>query len=621
MVKEKPLLPPEVKPVVEKPAPIKVEVVQEQPKKPVEPPPLPEVPEPQPVVKFPVKRRTETTDEDLRKQLLLAKVVALDAVPRTSQTLIAAAQSPGNQGKDLVPMLARQRTDLFGLPLKMGHECHTGKEPAENLQVLSRKLRSHLAASLPPAANGQVVDPRPDPVLLRQRLLNDAQRDGWLLPEAIPTLLQMLMAENKRVRLVLVDVLAQIKGVEATRALARRAVVDLHPEVREAALVALQDRPRADYEGVFLAGFRYPWPALADHAAEGAVALGMRDLVPKLIPLLDLPDPGVPFRMTMTNKKTMIVAREVVRINHLSNCLLCHPSSFAATDLVRGRAPTPGQPLNGPTFTGYGGTQGNFVRADITYLKQDFSVCQPVLNSAPWPHQQRFDYLVRFRPVTPDALLAFQRKNQEAKPLYPQKEAVLFALRNSPARTAAKPPTTCAKSRCRNSPRCARARGSLEVEPGPGQSTGGAAAGIADPVPDGRGYGIHPGTGSGDSAVAERRAENEPGSVDGTPHSLGGCGVARTLHSENREIRVAAIHACGRAGVKPLVADLIEQLAAADKETNRRLRWALEQITGKDFGPAARPRRSNERTPSPSGRRGGKNTNPNKETPSKSYPI
>src|SRR5207249_486224 len=121
---------------------------------------------------------------------------------------------------------------------------------------------------------------------------------------------------------------------------ALRALVDLHPDVREAALEALKDRPRVDYEAVLLAGFQYPWAAVADHAAEALIALEMRDCTSKLIPLLDGKDVSRPFTIEV-NRQPITVVQELVRINHLGNCLMCHAPSQQRTDLVRGRVPIP----------------------------------------------------------------------------------------------------------------------------------------------------------------------------------------------------------------------------------------------------------------------------------------
>jgi hypothetical protein len=82
---------------------------------------------------------------------------------------------------------------------------------------------------------------------------------------------------------------------------------------------------------------------------------------------------------------------------------------------------------------------GVFVRADITYLKQDFSVMHPVKDHGDWPYMQRFDYLVRTRELTPAEAEVTRRQlpslavaghaNAPEERSYPQREAVLYALR------------------------------------------------------------------------------------------------------------------------------------------------------------------------------------------------
>ncbi len=90
---------------------------------------------------------------------------------------------------------------------------------------------------------------------------------------------------------------------------------------------------------------------------------------------------------------------------------------------MRGLVPTPGKPL---PVEYYESRSGDFVRADITYLKQDFSELQPVANHDEWPKFQRFDYLIRTRELDFNELKL--RTIQEPSS-YPQREAVLYALR------------------------------------------------------------------------------------------------------------------------------------------------------------------------------------------------
>src|SRR5690606_39002704 len=105
-------------------------------------------------------------------------------------------------------------------------------------------------------------------------------------------------------------------------------------------------------------------------------------------------------------EKNRYHVRELVRINHFRNCLLCHPPSFNPQDKVRGPIPSTDQPL---TTVQYYGPKGEFfVHADVTYLHQDFSVQLPVENHGPWPAVQRFDFVVRERIARPDEVSALQ---------------------------------------------------------------------------------------------------------------------------------------------------------------------------------------------------------------------
>ena len=97
-------------------------------------------------------------------------------------------------------------------------------------------------------------------------------------------------------------------------------------------------------------------------------------------------------------------------------------------DDLRAIVPTPGQPL--PTVY-YSSGRGDFVRADITYLRQDFSSIERVAKPEKWPELQRFDYVARTRELTVEELAAHEekRRSKPAATSYPQREAVLFALR------------------------------------------------------------------------------------------------------------------------------------------------------------------------------------------------
>src|SRR5262249_17665458 len=145
-------------------------------------------------------------------------------------------------------------------------------------------------------------------------------------------LLQMLQVEDVSIRQLLVKTLRKKKGQESTRALAHLAVFDLAPAVRRSALKALATHKASEARPVFLHALRHPWTVAAEHAALALVALNDTKAVPDLKRLQR--QPRNPTRL-----------RELVKVNHLRNCLLCHP---AATDIEGARfataIPTPGKP-------------------------------------------------------------------------------------------------------------------------------------------------------------------------------------------------------------------------------------------------------------------------------------
>ena len=109
----------------------------------------------------------------------------------------------------------------------------------------------------------------------------------------------------------------------------------------------------------------------------------------------------------------------------MRNCLLCHAPSQSSNDIVTGVVPNWDQPvppqsyvIDDPDFVS--------VRADITYLKQDFSVIQPVANHGPWPNSQRFDYVVQQKPLKKSRVNNVKKRIARTKNL--NREAIVFAL-------------------------------------------------------------------------------------------------------------------------------------------------------------------------------------------------
>jgi sugar lactone lactonase YvrE len=377
-----------------------------------------------------LKRRRDVSEDELRRQVEKWPEVALDrgAQRLESQQAVALARNARRQGRhgELTPTLMKGRADLAGLPMRMGDDCHLSAEAADHLLGGSLALRQHLLTSTQGgSARAATGDTRPDAKRLHELLNADGDKfNKWLKPEAVPALQQLLMAENEFVREVLVEQLGRIAGKKAGVALAQRALFDLHAGVRRQAVEALARRPAEEYRQVLLDGLRYPWPAVADHAAEALAALQMRDAVPALVALLEQPGPDAPY--TKPGKDGPYV-REVVRVNHLRNCVMCHAVSLDTNDKVRGRVPRTDQPLP-PSFSReyYASNTGTFVRADVTYLQQDFSLPLTVKDPGQWPSAQRYDFLVRERPARLDEVT---HKAAVGRPASEYQRAVFFALR------------------------------------------------------------------------------------------------------------------------------------------------------------------------------------------------
>ena len=179
---------------------------------------------------------------------------------------------------------------------------------------------------------------------------------------------------------------------------------------------------------------RYPWPDVARHAADAIVELRRTDLAPQLTEMLDQPDPRAPVLQQVEGKMVPVV-RELVRINHRRNCLLCHapagtPDLFGS-DAMKASAP-PGRLAGVPTpdTTEYYGTLPSpdvMVRTDVTYLRQDFSLMETDLRAK--PSMQRFDYLVRTRVLTEREAETYRARFGPGTMPSPYRDIALKALR------------------------------------------------------------------------------------------------------------------------------------------------------------------------------------------------
>ena len=310
------------------------------------------------------------------------------------------------------------RTDLKGLPVRRASEAVLPPAEAEAFRDASVLLRQELGSLI-----GLTPGPKSRRIAFRPEVFT-AQ------PGVVARVVhQMVQIESIPMRKALVSKLTKLQAPAASAALAHRAVYEPLPELRQQAVQALKGRPAADYVPVFFQALRGPWPPAADLAAEALTALAPSEAVPGLVALLEAPNPSTP----VPDEHGVPSVRELVKINHNHNCVLCHAQSVSRGDGIRVAAPSPIRPLPPPfTLANYeGGGKGGssvpldtvFVRADVTYLRQDFSWALPVANPGPWPSLQRFDFVVRTRPAVEHEIAAAKVERET-----PQKRAILRSL-------------------------------------------------------------------------------------------------------------------------------------------------------------------------------------------------
>jgi uncharacterized protein involved in exopolysaccharide biosynthesis len=373
-------------------------------------------------------------------------VPVLDATRDTADLIAQINHLNGKEADGFLEALRGERPDLAGLPFAMGGECRTEGERRRQFTFAVANVRRALRtlprrpATLGPGADRGAAENfwgeyRAACVREDERLLLADQAPSEDVTRArIAALMQVLAPESPDLRRGLAKYLSGVAHPEATRALARLAIFSPEDEVRWAAVDALQVRRERDYTDVLLRGLRYPWPAVARRAAEAAVKLERADLAPELVALLDEPDPRAPV-LQEVGKKTVPVVHELVRVNHHRSCLMCHAPRDTANlspEVPTAAVPVPGAPLPSPS-EGYRPSSSDLVvRVDVTYLRQDFSVYQPVADANPWPEMQRFDFLVRTRVLTDEEAEAYRAQLDRREPGSPSpyRRAVVAALRD-----------------------------------------------------------------------------------------------------------------------------------------------------------------------------------------------
>ena len=360
--------------------------------------------------------------------------------------------------------LLENRPDLAGLPFAMGDDCRTSAERSKLFAQAVATVRQALPGNggiLPVVNSTQFNAPNPG----GQPVPGNALRVGRTTPQnfwllfanlcdnedaarsksdkalaehvtlaRIGALMQMLAPEPVEMRAGLVKYLTAIPHVEATRALAKLAIFTAEDEVRNAAVDALKVRREKDYTDILVMGLRYPFPAVAKRAADAVARMGRTDLIGELVTVLDEEDPRLPRTKDSGWTRTTVV-REMVKVNHHRNCMMCHAPGTTGVVVQAGgvtaEVPVQDQALPSPAQGYRQSSPDLLIRIDVTYLRQDFSVMLAVAEAHPWPEMQRFDFMVRERIVTTEEAAVYREKltPKEAGVLSPYHKAALAALR------------------------------------------------------------------------------------------------------------------------------------------------------------------------------------------------
>ncbi len=343
-----------------------------------------------------------------------------------------------------IAALMSKRPDLAGLSFAMGDACRMKPETSKNFVAALEVFRKAESGTGPVpfstasgGSNGG-KDSQVKEKSLMQKYQDESTQQKIDPSASVASLMQVLGHEDGKTRLGLVEYLGTLAHADATRALAKLAIFSAEPEIRTAAVAALKKRDAKDYTNILVAGLKYPWPAVAERSSEAMVKLGRKDLIAHLIDVLENPDPRAPQSQELNGKKVSVV-RELVRVNHHHNCLLCHAPATASRDksspeeAAKLEGLTAQVPVPSESMVAYyrPSVPDILVRFDVTYLRQDFSMKLKVADADPWPEMQRYDFLVRTREVTEKEALVYQELLQPNRPetVSPYRHAALSALR------------------------------------------------------------------------------------------------------------------------------------------------------------------------------------------------
>lgn len=308
-----------------------------------------------------------------------------------------------------IEMFVNHKPELQGLPFQLGNACLSDSDRIHHLATLGPLLKTIMGNDV-------------DLTTFFQSRFNISDN----FDSTVPAVYQVYQSESPTARSQILKVCASSTSPESTRAIAKRAMFENDPDVRDQAIELLKQKDVEQYQGELLDGLRYPFAPIVQNAAIAIAELKLTAAMPQLRAMLDEPDPDQP-QYAETDSSHHYV-RELVRVNHFSNCTLCHAPSTKSTDPLRGFVPKYGQEIP-PSYYAVpstGSANDRFIRADVTYLKQDFAIKYTALDESQWPDQKRFDFFVRVRPAFTNEIEALDRPDNRVSDY---KKALVFALR------------------------------------------------------------------------------------------------------------------------------------------------------------------------------------------------
>ncbi len=317
------------------------------------------------------------------------------------------------------------RADLSGLPMLMGDDCKIEESNSlamNDLSVVIGPMLSRLATRST-RATGEGRTQMVGMVSDRMKRIQSQSRSWKSRHQYLHTADQMLQAQEPDLRHEMVEWLSEQNSLVAAKLLSCYVKYDLDPGVRMVATKALAKYSPKRYRQSLWNGLDYPWIEANRHSVEALVRLNDKASIPYLVEKLKSDDPRSPRSLD----DGRFIKKELVAINHMKNCLLCHADSHSTRD--KGRAPVPEWDRPLPPQYYQSQPRGLVVRADVTYLRQDFSVMLDVLEKPEhWPSEQRFDFLVQERELSYGEFLEARERHSD-KFATEYRDAILFGLR------------------------------------------------------------------------------------------------------------------------------------------------------------------------------------------------